>query len=216
MADEMSGEGSPGMSLPEDDLETRRITWPTVLGATCIVYAVLGVFANGCGLGNVFLGDIGFKMAGIEVEGGLNLPAWITVSTVILGALGLILAGLLFVGAGGLIRRQPGSVSLLKLWAVAAILASVVQIVLGFLSIDNNVDLQLRVQDAQSEMLRSQDPEISQKELAILGLTKSAGEIRTQSIQYTVILGGMPMIYPILLGFFLTRKGRIQQAEAWN
>ena len=83
MTDDMSETRSQGTVLPEDDLETRSITWPTVLGTISIIYAVFGVFANGCGIGSVFLGDFGLRLAGIEVDGGLSLPTWMTASTVI-------------------------------------------------------------------------------------------------------------------------------------
>ena len=111
MTDDVSGESPKPVLLPEDNLDSRSITWPTVLGAISIVYSVLGVFSNTCGTASIFLGDAGLKLAGVEVEGGLGFPAWITISTLISGGVGLILAVLLFVGGIGLIRRWPGSLS---------------------------------------------------------------------------------------------------------
>ena len=216
MTDDVSGDRPPVVSLPEDDLESRSITWPTVLGAVSIVYSVLGIFSNTCGTASIFLGDPSLKLAGIDVEGGLGFPAWLQISTIISGGVGIILAGLLFIGGIGLIRRRPGSLGLLKVWVVAAIVATVIQIVLGFFSINNNIDLQMRIQDATAETLRKQDPKISSKDLVDMGLDKSASEMRTESTWNTLVFGGIAVIYPIVLGFLLTSKGRVQQVEGWE
>ena len=216
MTDDVSGESPKDVLLPEDNLDSRSITWPTVLGAISIVYSVLGVFSNTCGTASIFLGDAGLKLAGVEVEGGLGFPAWITISTIISGGVGLILAVLLFAGGVGLIRRWPGSLPLLKFWVVASILATVIQIVLGFFAINNNTDLQIRIQDATVDMLRKQNPEISSGDLAAMGLSKSESEIRSESTRNTLVFGGIPVIYPIVLGFLLTSKGRVRQVEGWE
>lgn len=203
-------------SLPEDDLETRTITWPTVLGSISIIYAVLALVANSCGTASIFLGDFGLQLAGIDVDGGLDFPAWITVSTVVTGVMGLVLAVLLLVGAIGLIRRRAGSVRILKAWVVLVLCATVIQIGLGYFTIDNNVDLQVRIQDATSEMIREANPKISAQELDEMGLGKSADEIRTASIRNTLLLGSIPALYPIILGFLLTSKGRVSEVDAWD
>ena len=98
MTDDVAGESPKDVLLPEDNLDSRSITWPTVLGAISVVYSVLGVFSNTCGTASIFLGDAGLKLAGVEVEGGLDLPAWITISTIVSGGVGLILAILVFLG----------------------------------------------------------------------------------------------------------------------
>ena len=216
MTDDVSGIRPTVVPLPKDDLESRSITWPTVLGGFCLVYAVLGIFSNTCGTASMFLGDVSLQMAGIEVEGGLGFPKWIEISSIISGVMGLILAGLLTVGGIGLIRRRPASLGLLKIWVVAAIVTAIIRIVLGFFTIDNNIDLQMRIQDATAEMVREQSPQISGQELADMGLNKSADEIRAESTRNTLLLGGVPMIFPIILGFLLTSKGRVQQVDQWE
>ena len=187
-----------------------------MLGWISIIYALLGFFSNTCGTASLFLGDFGLKLAGIDVEGGLEMPAWITVSTVVTGAIGLILAGVLAVGAVGLIRRRAAAVRLLKFWVVATICSVFIHIVLGFLAIDNNVDLQLRIQEASVRMIRERNQEISGQELSRMGMDKSEDEIRSASTRNILIVGGLPMIYPVVIGFLLTNRRRASQVESWN
>ena len=216
MPDETLPDPSPRSVLPEDDLESRTVTWPTVLGSISIIYALLAVFANTCGTAGIFLGDFGLQLAGLDVDGGLDFPAWIMISTLVTGGVGLVLAVLLFVGAVGLIRRRAGSVRLLKVWVVAVIGATIIQIALGYFSIENNVDLQVRIQDATSEMIREANPDISGKELDEMGLGKTADEIRTVSIRNTLLFGSIPVLYPVILGFLLTSKSRVSEVDAWD
>ncbi|MCP4833293.1 MAG: hypothetical protein GY895_00875 [Phycisphaera sp.] len=214
MTDDYSGASTPTTVLPEDG--DRKLTWPSIVGGICIAYALFAFVANACGPASLFVGEIGLQMAGIEVKGGLDLPRWIMVSTVVTGAIGLLLAGLLCIGGIGLIRRKARSLTLLKVWLVAAIVMTVIQIVLGFLATDSNTDLSLRIQDATVDMLRKQNPKLGSSEIKSMGLAQSEEDISSASIRNVLVVGAIPIVYPLVLGFFITSRKRVMQVEGWE
>ena len=71
-AGDLPADGGPSAPsvLPPDDLEDKRVTWPTVIGVTALLYAGLSILGNGCGIAGLFVSDVGLRLAGIEVEGG--------------------------------------------------------------------------------------------------------------------------------------------------
>lgn len=214
MTDENTQGPAPTTVLPED--EARKLTWPTILGGISIAYALFAFVTNACGTGSIFLGDVGLQMMGIDVKGGVDLPAWVVNYTVVAGGIGLILAGLLCVAAIGLIRRKARSLALLKGWVVATIVMTVIQIVLSFLAIDSNTDLSLRIQDATVDMLREQNPKLGSSDIESMGLAQSEEDIRSTSIRNALVFGAIPIVYPLVLGFFLTSRKRAVQVEGWE
>lgn len=204
----------PTTHLPED--KPRKVEWPSVLGGISIAYALFALAGNACGTASIFLANFGLQMAGIEVKGGVDLPVWMTISTVISGAIGLALASLLFVAAIGLIRRQSRSIALFKVWVVGVVVTTVIQIVLGFLAIDSNTDLQMRIQDATVDMLRDQNPNLGSSEIESMGLGESEEDIRSASMRNALVFGAIPIVYPLVVGFLLTSRKRVGQVEGWE
>ena len=44
---------------------------------------------------------------------------------------------------------------------------------------------------------------------------QTADEMRSQSRYMLAIFGLLPMVYPVIVGFLITSRGRMSDAEAW-
>ena len=199
-----------------DELDARQATWPTVLGFVSIVYAIIAFFTNIATMAGPFVAPVGLRMAGVTVDPGMGLPEWIIMGGLVLGVVGVLLSILLMVGAVGLIRRTPSGVALLKIWSVLAVSAAVIAIGFGFFSIEPNTDLQLEIQSAFQDLLREQNPNDSDEAIRNAGLDQDRESMRKSSIASLAIFGSMPLLYPLLLGIFLTGERREREVRAWT
>ena len=205
MTDDAPISNQAPVSLPEDDLESRSITWPTLLGGTSILYAGISLAGDAFGVLGLFVERRRFESVGLEVEGGLDLPEWVVMSTLVESLVNLALIVWLVFGAIALIRRSPRALRLLRIWVVASILAALIQVGLGFLKIDDGVDLEIRKQRASEARLREGDRDVSKLEIIELGFGRSSEQIRSASVRNTLSFGVLPVIYPLVMGFFIFR-----------
>ena len=201
----------PSGVLPPDDLAGHQASWPTVVGIISIVYALFGIVANGCGTAFVYLGGQSLALMGIDA-GDLQLPMWLKIVQTVMGLFGMGLGILLLAGAIGLIRRRIASLGVLKVWAVLAIVSTLVGIGIGFAAITPNVQLQLDIQDAIRDKIRRDGGDPAQ----IPELDKNEETIRRESIRNLALFGAIPIIYPAIVGFLVTSRKRLDQAEEWS
>lgn len=206
----------PNADHPIRELDVRQASWPTVLGFVSIIYAIIAFFTNVVSMAAPFLAPVGLRMAGVEMDSDMGLPGWMLILTLIFGVVGVLLAILLVVGAIGLIRRSASGVALIKLWSLLAVSTAVLAIVFGFLSIDQNTDMQLEIQSAFQDLIREQNPGDPEEAIRNAGLDQDEESIKKASIRNLAVIGTMPLVYPLLLGVFLTGKGREQEVGAWE
>jgi hypothetical protein len=65
------------------------------------------------------------------------------------------------------------------------------------------------MQDATLEMVKAQGGSAA-------GIpVKTADEMRSQSKYMLAIFGLLPMVYPVIVGFVITSRGRMSDVEAW-
>jgi hypothetical protein len=140
------------------------------------------------------------------------LPMWLKIVQTVMGLFGMGLGILLLAGAIGLIRRRIASLGVLKVWAVLAIVSTLVGIGIGFAAITPNVQLQLDIQDAIRDKIRRDGGDPAQ----ILELDKDEETIRRESIRNLALFGAIPIIYPAIVGFLVTSRKRLDQAEEWS
>ncbi len=199
--------------LPPDDLAGHQAAWPTVVGIISIIYALFGIFGNGCGALLVWMGGVTLSLVGID-GADIQLPMWIKVVQSVMGLFGIGLAIMLVVGAIGLMRRRASALVVLKLWAVLAIVSTLLGIGIGFVSIEPNVQMQLSMQDAFRDKIRRDggDPE----DPRFADWNKDEETMRRESIRNLAILGAMPIIYPAIIGFLVTGRNRQAQAASWD
>lgn len=201
----------PTSVLPADDLAGHRAAWPTVIGIISIIYALFGFVANGCGAVFIWFGGATLSLMGID-GADYQLPMWLQIVQTGMGLFGLMLAIMLVVGAVGLMRRRASSLRVLKLWAVLAVVSTLVGIGIGFAAIEPNVQLQLSIQDAIRDKIRSQGDDPDQ----VPGLDKDEETMRRESVRNLAIFGAIPIIYPAIIGFLVTSRTRLEQADSWD
>lgn len=204
----------PTVELPPDDLAGHQASWPTVVGIISIIYAAFGFLANGCGTAFVYIGNLTLSLVGLDAA-DFQVPTWLKVATTTMGVFGMTLAILLLMGAIGLLRRKPSSVRLLRTWVVLAIVSTVVNIGIGFAAIGPNIEIQKSIQEAVLDKVKEDggDPDAPQ----FADLQKDDEAMRREAIRNLAIFGGgLPMIYPLIVGFLLTGKRRSAQVEQWS
>ena len=203
-------------AVPLGELDVRQAAWPTALGFVSIIYAIIAFFANVASMAAPFLEPVGLRLGGVTIDPDMGLPGWIIAGTLVFGFVGVLLAIFLVVGAVGLIRRTPSGVALLKIWSVLAASAAVLAIGFGSFAIEPNTDRQLEIQSAFQDLIREQHPSDADQRIANVGLDQDRDSMKKASIRNLAIFGSMPLLFPLLLGIFLTGKRREQEIRAWE
>ena len=114
---------------------------------------------------------------------------------------------LLLFAAIGLLRRRKSGVSLHKAWAAVRLILIVIGLGLGMLMIPAQVDMQRSVNEATNRRLREAGrPEQPFNEEAVMQRSKIMLGIMT----------GATAIYPLFVGFYLSRKKIADEVADWD
>ena len=178
-----------------DELETK---WPKRLGVISLIYALGGILCQvGQGISNFFVEWlIGLSGAQIDVE----IPMTLKLIQLSLVVLGLGVGVLLLVGAISLLRRRRSGVSLLKAWAVLRLVLVLVGLVVAILTMPSQVEVQRSIAE--------------QRQTA--GIREVSDEkIRQSLILSSVIKAGVLAVYPLFLGFWVSRRKVGDEVSQW-
>jgi hypothetical protein len=201
--------GATPSILPPDDLEAKLVRWPTVLGVISMIYAGLAFIGNGCGVASPFFTPYLLQMSGLDM-GDFQMAPWLVWVTVGSGTIGLVMAVVLFVGGIALLRRRQNALTILKAWVGITVVLVVLALGLGFAAIEPNVQMQLEIQDATAKLVKERGGNAANMP------QKTADEMRSQSKIMLAIFGLLPVIYPVIVGFMITSRKRVDDAEAWS
>ncbi len=218
MTDDQNSQEWPAASsgdefrLPPDDLAGHQASWPTVVGIISIIYSLFGFLGNGCSSGMVWMSGVTLSLIGIDGT-DVEFPLWLKVVQTVMGVFGIGLAILLMV-AIGLMRRKAAALGQLKVWAVLAIVSTLIGIGIGFAAIQPNVEFQMAMQDAILDKVRKDGGDPDDPRFA--DLRKDEETMRRESIRNLAIVGVVPIIYPAIIGFLVTSRTRQEQVESWG
>ena len=201
--------GSSPPILPPDDLEAKRVRWPTVIGVISMIYAGFALIANGCGGTSPFAMPFILRMSGLDM-GDFQMAPWLLWVTVGSGAIGMIMAIVLCAGGISLLRRRRSALTVLKAWVSITVVLSILGLGIGFLAIEPNVQMQMEIQDATAKLVKERGGNAANMP------QKTADEMRSQSKIMLPIVGLLPIIYPVIVGFLITSRTRLEDAEAWE
>lgn len=176
--------------------------WPTVIGVICLFYALLGLVTNGCTMLMVPFQETLFRAGGME---GVEVPRQIAIATLVGGGLGMAGVLVLVIGAVSLLRRGKRAIRLLQVWVVLQVLFAVQGVVVGYLLLDMNIELQQSIMEAV---------ERSAGNASIPSPTIE--EMRSGAITNLVILTGVSMIFPVVIGLLMTRKSWVEESRSWG
>ena len=184
-----------------------RASWPTVIGVLCLLYALLGLVSNGCGLFWQQGQRVIFSMSGVQ---DVEIPSDIATMSMIGSIIGMALVLLLLVGAFGLMRRKRSSLKLLRAWVVLQVVLAIAGVVVGFLMIDSNIEYQQQISNAVRDMM------VDQGQDASAFPQQSKEEMRTGAIFGLVIGTPLQMAFPVVIGLLLTRRRWREEAASWE
>ena len=185
---------------PED--ETTR--WPKVIGTISLIYAIGGFLCVGVSVVNVFLGEFFAKMGGLDIE----MPGILKVIGVIGGIFGVILGILMISGSVALLRRRAVGVARLKAWAVLRLILLVIMTTVGIVTLPAQMDMQRTIIEYQNDQMA----EAGRRDM-VQPFDEDA--IWRRGVIFTGVFGGLAAIYPLFLGFYLSRKRINDEVSGW-
>ena len=184
----------PQIPPPAVQMEERS-AWPTVLGVLSLIYAALGSCMALFGVGALVFNEQLLKLGGMEVE----MPSTLRVLGAVSGVLSAALGVLLFVAAIGLLRRRRSGVFLAKAWIVLRLLLALAALGTLPLTAAGQIGYQQAIQE-EAERIASQRGQQSMVPV------KTEEELRRSTYTWGVVGGAVAITYPIVLGWWLTRR----------
>ena len=184
------------------DDRRREASRDTVLGFLMVIYAAISLAAGlAHALGpraiRVKLVELGVDPAAIVVPPSIMEQAtWSAIS-------GAALAIMLAVGAFGLFASAGWARTVIRWWAVLALLQTLILLFAAYASIDGAAEFQYQVQELQREALVAAGEEIPP---GFLDRTPEA--IRDGGARRLATVGFLPMIVPALSLLIFRRTGR--------
>lgn len=198
----METQDSPPIeSEPLDLVEDSK--WPKVIGIFSIVYALLGITCQGFGVLSLLMAPL------LQAMGGINMdaPPILQILTYVSFAIYLSLGIFLFIGGMRMLRRRSRGLANLKAWAVIRLAMVMVSFVAGYLTLPASVEMQRSINESVNEILaKNNQPEQPFDENAIY----------TRTVIMTAIGAGVTSIYPLFLGFYLSRKKISDEVNTWE
>ena len=182
--------------------------WPTVLGVLSMIYAGFAFIANGCGAASPFITPYFLTLSGLDM-GDFQMAPWLLWTTVGSGGIGMIMAIVLFTGGVSLLRRRRGALKVLKAWVAITVVLSILGLGLGYLAIEPNLQMQMEIQEATQKLVKERG---SGREIP----TQTRDDMRAQSKLMLSIFGALPLVYPVIVGFLITNRTRLEDVEAWE
>lgn len=186
----------------EDEFPPSR--WPKVIGIISLIYAICGMM---CALGislSIFLNSFIMSITGMHVQ----MPPVLTYVNLVSGAILLTLGFVMLSGAIGTLRRRRSGPGTLKVWAMLRLTMIVIGVLVTVLTAPAQIQFQQSILQAQRDKLRE-----SGSKMVIADMTDA-------QIWHNVIIGiaigsAMFAIYPVFIGFYLSRKVITEDVQRW-
>ena len=199
---EMQSQDAPPIeSEPLDLVEESK--WPKVIGIFSMVYALLGMTCQGFAVLIFLLIPVFQAMSGNDFDAPLMLQILTYVSFTIYVCLGIFL----FMGGMRMLRRSTRGLANLKAWAVIRLVMVIVLFVAALFTLPTNIEMQRSINESVNEFLaKNNQPEQPFDEDAIY----------TRTVIGAAIAAGLMSIYPLFLGFYLSRKKISDEVNTWE
>lgn len=192
-----------GADLPEL-AEAPDTKWPRVIGIISLIYAAGGILCQVGVVVSSLASETLMKMGGMDIEMPPVLLAVNTALGVVMSFVGL----LLLFAAINLLRRRRSGVSLHKQWAVLRLVLMVAGVGVAIVLLPANIELQRSIQEASNEKLREADRDDLVQEF-------SEDKVWRQTIIMTGVGAGVVTVYPLFIGFYLSRRKIREEVETW-
>lgn len=201
----------PDLPKPPPDLIPEAVgpaedqsKWPKVIGVISLIYAVGGMLCGLGSAGSILLTEQLMAMGGIS---GVDSPALLKLTVVILFLFALFLGIMLLVGAVKLLQRKRSGVKLHLRWAVLRMALMLVASLTMLVTANLSVDLERTRLEATNRMLeeKGQTPRPIPGDEALYRKT----------VITAAVFSGAQAIYPLFIGFYLSRRKIRDEAARW-
>lgn len=193
--------------------QTGGARWHIIFGWIGLLYGVVGTLFATLALVLVLASGPLERMTGREIGAPKEL-FWMNLgqSTVTL-ALGI----LLIVGSRGLIRRRPQGAKLVLRWAALRLAFCVVQLVLGFLTLDTSARAQVAQYERQMSSLGEAERAQAEKAMKQFGIDPPTIESVKKSAPKWIGIAVIGFsVWPLITGLTLTGRRARADIEAWG
>lgn len=199
---EMQPQDTPPIeSEPLDLVEESK--WPQVIGVFSMVYAVIGMTCQGSAVLMLLLAPVLQAMSGFDIDPPPVLQILTYVSFAIYVSLGIFL----FMAGIRVLRRRTRGVANLKAWVVIRLVMVIVSFIAALFTVASNIEMQRSINESVNEMLaKNNQPEQPFDEDAIY----------TRTVIGATVAAGLTSIYPLFLGFYLSRKKISDEVNTWE
>lgn len=188
------------------EAEAPPTKWPKVLGVISILYAAGGMLcAAGTGI-SVFFMDALMKMGGMD----MSTPLIVKLNGVISGFLVFVLGVIMLVGAVKLLQRKRGGPKVLRVWALLRVVMILVGVLTTVLTAPAQIQFQRAIADAQEQRLREGG------RADAIPPTQSDEQIWRHMLMMVGIFSAALAIYPVFLGFYLSRPKITAEVDQWS
>ena len=188
------------------DAEPPATKWPIRLGIFSLIYAAGGLLCQIGVITTTLLTERLLAMAGMT---DVQVPAATRYPTVATALLAMLLGLVLLIGAINLLRRRRSSISQLKAWALLRMLMVLLGVVVGIATLPANMEFQRQIQELNNQRAREGGRPDFVKEF----------DEQKQWYQSAVAMAVMSIgfsIYPMFLGFYLTRRSVREEVSHWQ
>lgn len=193
----------PTESEPVDFVQ--ESTWPKTIGIFSIIYALLGLTCAFATVGSPWLTEFGSRFFGLE----MTFPPLLKIIAVASGAIMFILGLMLFFGGLRLLRRKPTGISLIKKWVIARIIFLLIGFSTTVLTAPILVDFERQGNDFRNEaVIEGNRPDMVRE-------FDEDSAWRLVMIR-TAVFTSIVVIYPLFLGFYLSRKKINDEVNTWE
>ncbi len=187
-------------ALPPED----TAKWPKVIGIFSLIYTLGGLLCSvGLSVWTVFIGTFMAKMMDADV----TLPMGVKVAYLSLGVANLVLGIMMVMGAVALLRRKRQGVKLLTRWAVLRMCLLLVGALLTVVIAPSQIEMQKAIIEAGNRQMIKNGREPNP--------IPSDEDIHRGLIINSAVFSGIVAIYPIFLGFYLSRRKIKDQIKHW-
>ncbi|MHC5113504.1 MAG: hypothetical protein ACYTGP_03640 [Planctomycetota bacterium] len=187
-----------------EPLEPEETTWPRAIGVISIIYAVGGMLCQVVVSGWTMLSEQLMAMGGMDFD----IPPSLRYPTLVFSFFAFCLGVYMLTGATSLLKRRRVGVARLKRWAVLRLVLLVLGLGSTLFTLPGQIDLQRQVLEFQNQQLRE-----SGREDLVKPFDEDAAWF--QVIVSTGIFTGVFAVYPLFVGFFLSRRKITDELETW-
>jgi len=186
----------------QGDMPEQESTWPKTIGVISLIYAIGGLLCQVIGGVMVVASEWLAGLQGIDIELPVLLKLMQGAMLVVVFVIGIVM----LVGSIKLLQRKQSGTSLLKKWVILRLVMVLVGMVLAVLTLPAQVEMQKSIQKQTNEIRR---------EAGMSGEKIDEEKIQFKIVLTAVIFSGVFTIYPLFLGFYLSRKKITEEVNTW-